>query len=149
MFIQSIDTRSLALPAWTQFEEPMSVTRLFGLPVANTTTELALDWLQHRLDTGIRTRVAFLNAHCVNQAARDPMYRTSLDEADLVLPDTTYLERHDAMSLLDRPISDPDGAAGPIDRDAPGRQPSRSTTVAQPDPSGQGPDGPTGRWAYV
>jgi len=29
--------------------------------------------------------------------------------ADLVLPDTSYLERHDAMSLLDRPISDFDG----------------------------------------
>ncbi|MEM8795699.1 MAG: molybdopterin oxidoreductase family protein [Pseudomonadota bacterium] len=28
--------------------------------------------------------------------------------ADLVLPDTTYLERHDAISLLDRPISEPD-----------------------------------------
>jgi anaerobic selenocysteine-containing dehydrogenase len=32
--------------------------------------------------------------------------------ADLVLPDTTYLERHDAMSLLDRPISEFDG---PVD----------------------------------
>ena len=29
--------------------------------------------------------------------------------ADLVLPDTTYLERHDAMSMLDRPISEFDG----------------------------------------
>lgn len=29
--------------------------------------------------------------------------------ADLVLPDTTYLERHDAMSMLDRPISEYDG----------------------------------------
>ena len=29
--------------------------------------------------------------------------------ADLVLPDTTYLERHDSMSLLDRPISEFDG----------------------------------------
>jgi len=28
--------------------------------------------------------------------------------ADLVLPDTTYLERHDCISLLDRPISEPD-----------------------------------------
>jgi sulfite dehydrogenase (quinone) subunit SoeA len=28
--------------------------------------------------------------------------------ADLILPDTTYLERHDAISLLDRPISEPD-----------------------------------------
>ena len=34
--------------------------------------------------------------------------------ADLVLPDTTYLERHDAISLLDRPISDADGAADGI-----------------------------------
>ena len=29
--------------------------------------------------------------------------------ADLLLPDTTYLERHDVMSLLDRPISEFDG----------------------------------------
>jgi len=32
--------------------------------------------------------------------------------ADLVLPDTTYLERHDTMSMLDRPISEFDG---PVD----------------------------------
>jgi len=32
--------------------------------------------------------------------------------ADLILPDTTYLERHDVMSLLDRPISEFDG---PVD----------------------------------
>ena len=34
--------------------------------------------------------------------------------ADLVLPDTTYLERHDCISLLDRPISDADCAADAI-----------------------------------
>ncbi|HUT47875.1 MAG TPA: molybdopterin oxidoreductase family protein [Alphaproteobacteria bacterium] len=34
--------------------------------------------------------------------------------ADLVLPDTTYLERWDCISLLDRPISDADGAADAI-----------------------------------
>jgi anaerobic selenocysteine-containing dehydrogenase len=34
--------------------------------------------------------------------------------ADLVLPDTTYLERHDCISLLDRPICDADGAADAI-----------------------------------
>jgi Anaerobic dehydrogenases, typically selenocysteine-containing len=32
--------------------------------------------------------------------------------ADLVLPDTTYLERHDVQSMLDRPISEYDG---PVD----------------------------------
>jgi anaerobic selenocysteine-containing dehydrogenase len=34
--------------------------------------------------------------------------------ADLVLPDTTYLERWDCISLLDRPISDAEGAADAI-----------------------------------
>ena len=34
--------------------------------------------------------------------------------ADLILPDTTYLERHDCISLLDRPISEPDGAGDAI-----------------------------------
>ncbi len=34
--------------------------------------------------------------------------------ADLVLPDTTYLERWDAISILDRPISDADGVADSI-----------------------------------
>ena len=42
--------------------------------------------------------------------------------ADLILPDTTYLERWDCVSLLDRPIGDADGAGDAI------RQP-----VVQPD----------------
>ena len=49
--------------------------------------------------------------------------------ADLVLPDTTYLERHDCISLLDRPICEPEAAADAIrwpvvepDRDVKGFQ---------------------------
>jgi anaerobic selenocysteine-containing dehydrogenase len=34
--------------------------------------------------------------------------------ADLVLPDTSYLERHDCMSMLDRPISEFDGPADSV-----------------------------------
>ena len=34
--------------------------------------------------------------------------------ADLILPDTTYLERWDCISMLDRPISDPDAPADAI-----------------------------------
>ncbi|NMM10963.1 MAG: molybdopterin-dependent oxidoreductase [Polaromonas sp.] len=34
--------------------------------------------------------------------------------ADLVLPDTTYLERNDCMSMLDRPISEFDGPADSV-----------------------------------
>eukprot|EP00752_Nemacystus_decipiens_P001199 g1199.t1 len=42
----------------------------------------------------------------------DAYYSETVPFADLVLPDTTYLERWDCISLLDRPIS---GADGPGD----------------------------------
>jgi len=49
--------------------------------------------------------------------------------ADLILPDTTYLERHDCISLLDRPICEAEAAADAIrwpvvepDRDVKGFQ---------------------------
>ena len=44
----------------------------------------------------------------------DAFHSETVGFADLVLPDTTYLERHDAISLLDRPISEPDAAADAI-----------------------------------
>src|SRR6202008_726038 len=54
----------------------------------------------------------------------DAFHSETVNFADLVLPDTTYLERYDAISLLDRPISEPDAAADairhpvvPLDRD--------------------------------
>ncbi|TMG91224.1 MAG: formate dehydrogenase, partial [Betaproteobacteria bacterium] len=44
----------------------------------------------------------------------DAFHSETVGFADLVLPDTTYLERHDTISLLDRPISEPDAAADAI-----------------------------------
>ncbi len=44
----------------------------------------------------------------------DAYYSETVAYADLVLPDTTYLERHDCISLLDRPIGDADGPADAI-----------------------------------
>ena len=44
----------------------------------------------------------------------DAYYSETVPYADLVLPDTTYLERWDCISLLDRPISEPDMAADSI-----------------------------------
>ncbi|HUB95233.1 MAG TPA: molybdopterin oxidoreductase family protein, partial [Stellaceae bacterium] len=44
----------------------------------------------------------------------DAYYSEMVAFADLVLPDTTYLERWDCMSLLDRPISEPDAACDSI-----------------------------------
>ncbi len=44
----------------------------------------------------------------------DAFHSEMVNFADLVLPDTTYLERFDTISLLDRPISEPDAAADAI-----------------------------------
>ena len=52
----------------------------------------------------------------------DAYFSEMVPYADLILPDTTYLERWDCISMLDRPISDPDAPADAI------RQP-----VVQPD----------------
>ncbi|MEW5791341.1 MAG: molybdopterin oxidoreductase family protein [Pseudomonadota bacterium] len=44
----------------------------------------------------------------------DAFHSEMVNFADLVLPDTTYLERYDTISLLDRPISEPDGPCDSI-----------------------------------
>ena len=44
----------------------------------------------------------------------DAFHSEIVDYADLVLPDTTYLERHDTLSLLDRPIADADAICDSI-----------------------------------
>jgi anaerobic selenocysteine-containing dehydrogenase len=44
----------------------------------------------------------------------DAFYSETVAYADVVLPDTTFLERWDCISLLDRPISDADGPADAI-----------------------------------
>jgi sulfite dehydrogenase (quinone) subunit SoeA len=65
-----------------------------------------IDWLTAKDDAGEYRipRIIYSDAYSSEMVAY----------ADLILPDTTYLERHDCISLLDRPISDADGAADAI-----------------------------------
>lgn len=49
--------------------------------------QTALDTLEHWISRGACKQVSFLNAHCVNVAQRDPEYRRSLFNSDLVLAD--------------------------------------------------------------
>ncbi len=44
----------------------------------------------------------------------DAFFSETVPYADLVLPDTTYLERWDCISMLDRPIGSPEGPADAI-----------------------------------
>ncbi|WP_283254644.1 molybdopterin oxidoreductase family protein [Luteimonas galliterrae] len=69
-------------------------------------TRETIGWLTDKRDDGEYRipRIIYSDAYASEMVAY----------ADLVLPDTTYLERHDCISLLDRPISDADGAADAI-----------------------------------
>ena len=68
-----------------------SLLPILALPVANLAKHDALSLLCRRLIAGLKTRVAFLNAHCANVAARDATYRDALTSADLLLPDGSGL----------------------------------------------------------
>ncbi|WP_018871724.1 molybdopterin oxidoreductase family protein [Thioalkalivibrio sp. ALJ16] len=69
------------------------------------TTEV-MDMLRAKDDNG-EYKIPFL---VVSDAFNSEM----VSFADLVLPDTTYLERYDTISMLDRPISEPAAAADSI-----------------------------------
>ncbi len=91
MFIKPIDLPNAASPIASGTRSALPVLAMFGLPVVNATERDALDWLCARLHDGVRTRVAFLNAHCVNLADADVTYRAALEEADAILPDGSGL----------------------------------------------------------
>ncbi len=61
---------------------------LFNFSIVNDTRKKAL---QQIFDGGQHT-VAFLNAHCINVAAKDPTYRWALERASLLLPDGSGLQ---------------------------------------------------------
>jgi anaerobic selenocysteine-containing dehydrogenase len=65
-----------------------------------------MDMLTDKDDTGeyVIPRIIYSDAYSSEMVAY----------ADLILPDTTYLERHDCISLLDRPICEADAAADAI-----------------------------------
>ena len=64
------------------------------------------EMLRHKGDDG-EYKIPFL-------VVVDAFHSEMVGFADLVLPDTTYLERWDTISLLDRPISEPDAVCDSI-----------------------------------
>ncbi|MFO8155881.1 MAG: molybdopterin oxidoreductase family protein [Thiohalospira sp.] len=69
-------------------------------------TKDVMDMLRARRDDG-EYKIPFL-------VVADAFQSEMVNFADLVIPDTTYLERYDTISMLDRPISEPDTAADSI-----------------------------------
>ena len=59
----------------------------FGIGLHNGTLEGVAQELLDRVTKGTKTRVAFVNAHCVNQMCRSDEYNIAVRSADYVLPD--------------------------------------------------------------
>ena len=68
----------------------------------------------------------------------DAFFSETVPYADLILPDTTYLERWDAISILDRPIGSAHGAGDSIRQ--PVLQPDRDVRAFQTVLIERGPD---------
>ncbi|MEW8500187.1 MAG: sulfite dehydrogenase subunit SoeA [Candidatus Thiodiazotropha taylori] len=93
--------------AWRGDPYPIDTLLLFMANMAwnsSMNTENVRDMLKDKDDNG-EYKIPFI-------IVADAFQSETVAFADLVLPDTTYLERHDAMSMLDRPISEFDG---PVD----------------------------------
>ncbi len=93
--------------AWRGDPYPIDTLFLFMANMAwnsSMNTVAVRDMLTDRDETG-DYKIPFI-------VVADAFQSETVAFADLVLPDTTYLERHDVMSMLDRPISEFDG---PVD----------------------------------
>ncbi len=93
--------------AWRGDPYPIDTLLLFMANMAwnsSMNTENVRDMLRDKDENG-EYKIPFI-------IVADAFQSETVAFADLVLPDTTYLERHDAMSMLDRPISEFDG---PVD----------------------------------
>jgi anaerobic selenocysteine-containing dehydrogenase len=116
--------QSVIRNAWAG--DPYRIDTLF-LFMANMGWNSAMNTTQTRAMLADRDSVGEYRIPHIIYA--DAYWSETVNFADLVLPDTTYLERHDCISLLDRPISDADCASDAI------RQP-----VCDPDADGTGRD---------
>ena len=95
--------------AWKGDPYPIDTLFLFMANMAwnsSMNTSAVRDMLRDKDEDG-NYKIPFL-------VVADAFQSETVAFADLVLPDTTYLERHDVMSMLDRPISEYDGPADSV-----------------------------------
>ncbi|MEM7702380.1 MAG: WecB/TagA/CpsF family glycosyltransferase [Pseudomonadota bacterium] len=66
--------------------------QLFGHTLACASRSAMSRHIVARVNSGQRSTINFVNAHCVNVAKADPAYRTALNTSDLLLPDGVGVE---------------------------------------------------------
>lgn len=82
----------------------LPATRLFGLPLVNSTREEAARSIVAMAEARECVTVNFVNAHCINVALRDRSYLRALNSADYLLPDGSGIAA--AARLAGEPIGE-------------------------------------------
>src|SRR6185369_11279792 len=111
--------------AWAQDPYPIDTLFLYMANMAWNSTMNTSGTMQKLADKDPKTG-QYKIPHIIYA---DAFFSEMVAYADLIFPDTTYLERWDCISLLDRPSSDPDAAADAIRR--PVIQPDRDVRPVQ------------------
>jgi N-acetylglucosaminyldiphosphoundecaprenol N-acetyl-beta-D-mannosaminyltransferase len=97
-----VETRSLGAAYGGKAADTADRLEVSGVPVDNRTLAESLETIVAALDGAAPRQVCFVNADCVNIAARDPAYKAALGAADLVLADGIGMKL--AGRILGRPI---------------------------------------------
>ena len=100
-----IHATPLAAPASVRDYRPSQIARrpalvaaelanlsVLGFDVVDESQAETIEWMVDRVRRGETTRIAFLNAHCLNQARRDWRYAAALRTANVLLPDGAGVE---------------------------------------------------------
>ena len=87
MSTNAAQTNSMIRIPTSLFLAETSGQQAFGLRLHNNTLIGAAGELLDRAAAGKKTRVAFVNAHCINHMWRNPEYDRAVRTADYVLPD--------------------------------------------------------------
>jgi exopolysaccharide biosynthesis WecB/TagA/CpsF family protein len=83
---------SVMLQPVTAKENGLDTLSLLDFDVADAAQDAAIDWMADRVERGVPTRIAFLNAHCLNQSRRDWRYAAALRTSHALLPDGAGVE---------------------------------------------------------
>jgi N-acetylglucosaminyldiphosphoundecaprenol N-acetyl-beta-D-mannosaminyltransferase len=77
---------------------------LLGIPISNVTTERALEIIWDHMDNSSPSEIHFVNAHCINVAAKNSVYQSILQNSKAIFPDGSGIRK--AGATLNHPIVD-------------------------------------------
>ncbi len=80
------------------------IFNLLDIPISNVTTQRALEIIWSHMDNSSPSEIHFVNAHCINIAARNSLYLSILQHSKAIFADGSGIRK--AGAKLNQPIVD-------------------------------------------